>query len=343
MTYRPITTAVLAAILITVAPTEAEEASWDTTAPYADVDPRDVSIDVTEGTWMSLDVSPDGETIVFDLLGDIYRLPIDGGAAERLLDGLAWEIQPRFSPDGSEIAFISDRSGGDNVWVLNLETTSTRQVSFEDFRLLNNPTWRPDGRYIAARKHFTTSRSLGTGEIWLYHAHGGKENKGTVVVERPGPTYQKELGEPIFAPDGNTVYYTKSSTPGNTFIYREDSNSQLFQILAVDLTTGETTTVADGPGGAVRPTPSPDGRSLAFIKRVRARSRLFVKDLATGEERMLVDDLDPDMQETWAVHGFYPNMDWTPDSEAVVFWSGGKIRRVDVATGDHRDPVLCRG
>ena len=136
--------------------TPAEE-GWDVAAPPAEM--RQVSIDVTEGTWMSLDVSPDGSTIVFDMLGDIYTLPIGGGQATAIASGMPWEIQPRFSPDGSRIAYTSDRAGGDNIWIMDADGENARQLTRESFRLLNNPTWSPDGRYIAARKHFTTSRS----------------------------------------------------------------------------------------------------------------------------------------------------------------------------------------
>ena len=103
----------------------------------------------------------------------------------------------------------------------------------------------------------------------------------------------------------------------------------MFAIERYDIATGERTQVAGGPGGAVRPTPSPDGRWLAYVHRTGGRSRLFVKDLRSGEERQVYADLDLDLQETWAVHGVYPNMDWTPDSSAIVFWAGGKIRRVN--------------
>ena len=72
----------------------------------------------TEGTWMSLDVSPDGSEVVFDLLGDLYTVPIEGGEATALTEGLAWDMQPVYSPDGSRIAFTSDRGGGDNLWVM---------------------------------------------------------------------------------------------------------------------------------------------------------------------------------------------------------------------------------
>ncbi|MCZ6855385.1 MAG: amidohydrolase family protein [Gammaproteobacteria bacterium] len=311
---------------------EEAENKWDVSHPGYSVEATIATIDVSEGTWMSLDVAPDGNSIVFDLLGDIYRIPFAGGKAESLLSGHAWEMQPRFSPDGGAIAFTSDRAGGENIWIMNLENRDLHQVTFEDFRLLNNPSWSPDGDYLAARKHFTTSRSLGVGEIWIYHTRGEKGSKGVPVVERPDPTFQKELGEPMYAPTGDVIYYSQNSTPGNTFIYHQNSNQEIFQIKKVDLKTGETSKVVGGPGGAVRPTPSPDGKTIAYVKRVRALSRLFIMDLTSGEETMLVDHLDQDMQETWGVQGMYPNMDWTPDNKQVVYWSEGKLWRVDVDT-----------
>ncbi len=310
---------------------DAEEAAapegWDVANPPMET--REIPFNVTEGTWMSLDVSPDGETIAFDLMGDIYTLPIEGGVATNIASGLPWEIQPRFSPDGSQIAFTSDRAGGDNIWVMDVDGENARQITQENFRLLNNPTWSPDGRYIAARKHFTTSRSAGTGEIWLYHVLGGS---GSALVERPNENFQKEQGEPVFSHDGRYIYYTRSVSPGNTFLYAEDSNGDLFNIRRYDMETGEIDTAVEGAGGAVRAAPSPDGRYLAFVRREHMQSGLHIKDLRTGEIRRVYDNLDRDNQETWGVVGMYPNMDWTPDSRSIVFWAGGGIHRVDIET-----------
>lgn len=305
---------------------KADDKKWDVAAPPLPV--RQVSIDVDEGTWMNLDVSPDGRTIAFDLLGDIYTLPIGGGAATRIAAGLPFEMQPKFSPDGTRIAFTSDRGGGDNIWIMNRDGSDVRQVTKESFRLITTPAWSPDGMYIAARKHFTTARSLGTGEIWLYHLGGGD---GVKLVARASEQLQKELGEPVFTPDGKGVYYTRNTTPGNTFIYAQDTNAEVFAIERIDIASGEVTKIVGGPGGAVRPTPSPDGRRLAFVKRERGKSKLYAVDLRSGEIVKLYDHLDQDLQETWAVHGVYPSMAWTPDSRSLVFWAGGKIRRVDMA------------
>jgi imidazolonepropionase-like amidohydrolase/Tol biopolymer transport system component len=302
---------------------------WDVAAPPLPT--RSVDLNVDEGTWMSLDVSPDGQTIAFDLLGDIYTMPIAGGEATNISSGLPWEYQPRFSNAGTQIAFTSDRGGGDNIWIMNVDGTDKRQLTNEQFRLLNNPTWSADDRYIAAKKHFTTTRSLGTGEIWLYHLGGGN---GVALVERPSEAHQKELGEPIFSPDGRSIYYSLNITSGPIFEYAQDSNTNLFAIDRYDMATGDTTRVVSGHGGSVRPAPSPDGTSIAFVRRERTQSKLYIKDLASGQERRIYGALDQDMQETWGVQGMYPNMDWTPDGQSIIFWAGGKIRRVNVETGE---------
>src|SRR4249919_975169 len=125
---------------------------WDVSNPEGPY--KDVSFTVNEGTWMNLDLSPDGKEIVFDLLGDIYSIPINGGEAKLLHGGHAFEVQPRFSPDGKKILFTSDAGGGDNIWTMDRDGSNAKQVTKENFRLLNNGAWTPDGQYIVARKHF---------------------------------------------------------------------------------------------------------------------------------------------------------------------------------------------
>ena len=308
-------------------------AKWNVEAPR-NMRLKKVRIDTDEGTWLNVDVSPDGSRVAFDMLGDIYVMPITGGTPTRIAEGLSYEQQPRWSPDGSRIAFVSDRGGGDNIWIMAADGSGKKQLTKEEFRLLNQPSWSPDGRYIVAKKHFTTTRSLGTGEVWLYHVDGGA---GVQLVKRVNEKWQKELGEPTFAPDGKHIYFTRNITPGGVFQYAQDSNKPLFAIERYELDTGDTLRVTGGIGGAVRPNPSPDGKYLAFVRRERAKSKLYVRDMASGNERKLLDLPDQDMQETWAVTGVYPNMDWTADSREVVLWSGGKLRRVSVADGSARD------
>ncbi len=299
---------------------------WDVNKPPGTA--RTVKLDTRTGTWMSVDVSPDGQTLVFDLLGDLYTLPIVGGEAKPLTHSIAWEQQARFSPDGRRIAFVSDAGGGDNIWVMNADGTGARAITHEDYRLLNNPVWHPGGQYIAARKHFTGTRSLGSGEIWLYHVDGGK---GVQLNEKPN--WQKDLGEPALSPDGKFLYYSRDSTPGTSFEYNKDANGSIFRIYRQDLFDGSTESFVQGAGGAVRPAPSPDGRWLAFVRRVRNQSTLFLKDLKTGREQPAWAHLERDLQEAWSVYGVYPSFAWTPDAKAIVVWAQGKLWRVDPFKG----------
>ncbi|MFY8326347.1 amidohydrolase family protein [Pseudoalteromonas sp. ZZD1] len=302
---------------------KADGQKWQVDAPQGKF--VDATINVNQGTWMNIDVSPDGETIVFDLLGDIYTMPISGGKATQLTSDIAWQMQPRFSPDGKHIAFTSDQGGGDNIWLMDINGENQTAVTDETFRLLNSPAWSPDGDYIVARKHFTATRSLGAGEVWLYHKAGGK---GVQLTKRADD--QKDLGEPMFSPDGRYVYFSHDATPGKTFHYSKDSVAGIYKIKRFDRQTGEIETIISGMGGAIRPTPSPDGKKLAYIKRDDFQTSLYVYDLTSGKHTKLYDKLERDMQETWAIHGVYPTIAWTPDNDELVFWAGGKIHKLDV-------------
>ncbi|MFO1065415.1 MAG: amidohydrolase family protein [Pirellulales bacterium] len=315
---------------------------WDSAAPPGEK--FEQKIDVDEGTWISLDVSPDGKEIVFDLLGDIYIMPIggaDGTGGKRpakLTVGIAWDMQPRFSPDGKWIAFTSDRAGksekaGDNIWIMRRDGTDAKQVTNETFTLLNGPAWSPDGEYIVARKHFTGRRSLGSGEMWLYHrsAIDVGSTAGIQLTKRPND--QKDVNEPIFSRDGRYLFYSQDATPGDSFEYDKDSNKQIYVVKRLDLKKGTTENYITGPGGACRPVPSPDGKSLAFVRRVGAKTGLHILDCESGSIRLVYDALERDMQEAWAIHGVYPAYAWTPDGAHIIAWAKGKIRRISVADG----------
>jgi len=304
------------------------------------------TIDTVEGTWMSLDVSPDGKRIVFDLLGDLYQMPIKGangtgkrGYPKKLTSGPAWDMQPRYSPDGKSIAFTSDRNGkskkaGDNIWTLPLKGGDPTQITDETYRLLNGPAWSPDGEYLVARKHFTSRRSLGAGEMWMFHHDAvSKDASGGVQLTKRAND-QKDVNEPVFSPDGKFLYYSMDVTPGNEFEYDKDSTQGIYAIKRLELATGETETLIRGPGGACRPTPSPDGKTLAFVRRVGAKTGLHLFDLESGSVQLVYDLLERDMQEAWAIHGVYPAFSWTPDGESIIAWAKGKIRRIQVATGN---------
>jgi len=301
----------------------ADDAPWDVLAAHGPT--TDIVIDTDEGTWIGVDVSADGRTLVFDLLGDVYVLPIEGGEATPILTGAAWEWQPRFSPDGGRIAFVSDRGGADNVWVCDRDGKNARAVTKEDFRLVYGPEWLPDGDWLLARKHFTHTRSLGSGEIWMYHASG--EGSGVALTDKPSNT--ADVNEPALSKDGRWLYFSQAGD----FDYNKNVYAGIYSVFKIDRTTGERSLVAAGSGGACRPRPSPDGKSLAFIRRVGLKTALVVRELDSGREHVLFDGLDHDTMETWSIHGTFPGYAWLPDSSAVVITAGGKIVRIDATSG----------
>lgn len=302
-----------------------DEAKWDVNNPGKSFNYKTHRFTTTQGTWMNLDVSPDGKTIVFDMLGDIYMMPITGGKAKAIRTGIAFEIQPRFSPDGSKISFTSDAGGGDNIWMMNPDGSDASQITKENFRLLNNAAWMPDGNYLVARKHFTSGRSLGAGELWQYHKTGGS---GIQLTERKND--QQDVNEPWITADGKYMYYSEDVYPGGYFQYNKDPNSQIYVIKRYKFEDGTTETITGGPGGAARPTVSPDGNLLAFIKRVREKSVLYIHNLSTGEEFPIYDALNKDQMEAWAIFGVYPNFDWMPNNSEIIIWSGGSFQKIDV-------------
>jgi len=307
-----------------VAQEKKDAKKWDVNKPEGNY--TEAIFTVNEGTWMNLDVSPDGKEIIFDLLGDIYTMPYKGGTAKVLRSGHAFEVQPRYSPDGKKILFTSDAGGGDNIWVMNRDGSNAVQVTKENFRLLNNGAWSPDGEYIVARKHFTSTRSLGAGEMWMYHISGGG---GLQLTVRKND--QQDVNEPVFSPDGQYVYYSEDMYPGGAFQYNKDPNNQIFVIKRFDREKGTNETVTGGPGGAFRPQISHNGKWMAFLKRVRTKSVLFIRDLETAEEWPLFDNLGKDQQEAWTVFGSYTGYAFSPDDEEIIIWSNGKIIRINVS------------
>ncbi len=302
---------------------EAKKDKWDVNTPALPF--KNVSITTNEGSWISLDVSPDGKQIVFDMLGDIYTMPISGGNATLIRGGHAFEVQPRYSPDGKHISFTSDAGGGDNIWVMNTDGSEAKQITKEDFRLVNNAVWSVDGNYIFCRKHFTSTRSLGAGEIWMYHKSGGK---GIQLTKKKND--QQDVGEPWASPDGKYVYYSEDVYPGGEFQYNKDPNSQIYVINRYNLEDGEIERVTGGPGGAIRPVISHKGDVMAFVKRVREKTVLYLHDLKTGREWPVYDQLSKDQQEAWAIFGPYTGFNFTPDDSAIIIWVQGKIKKIDL-------------
>ena len=280
-----------------------------------------------EGTWISLDVMPDGERIIFELLGDLYMLPLEGGTANRITEGMAYDSQPRVSPDGQWIAFISDRDGNDNLWIVRTDGSEPRKLSSEQQSALASPSWTPDSQYVVATRRVRRS------DLRMYHVDGGSGisldsdgGGGPHTSGRDGPTY---LGA-VVSPEGRYVYVAQSTETGRSF--------PLWQIARLDLRSGDVDVITQAEGSAARPVLSPDGTQLVYATRYETRTGLRLRDLETGADRWLIWPVQRDEQESGVSpsRDVFPGYAFTPDGLELVVTSGGKILRVDVQTSDTR-------
>lgn len=301
-----------------------------------------VSFTTSEGTWMSLDVSPDGRTIVFDLLGDIYTLPIEGGEARRIVGGMSFESQPRFSPDGRHIAFLSDRTGVENLWIANADGSGPKAVTSDGPtndrpQIMSSPDWTPDGRFLVVSKQRAPEPTFA---LFLVHRDGGTGVRiGTPPPpprdpDNPGPPpppAKNRLGA-VVSPDGRFIYYTERT---GSFTY--NARFPLWQVIRFDRDTGDTATVTNAQGSAMRPALSPDGRYMVYGTRYETGTALRVRDLTTGDERWLINQVTRDDQESRASRDTLPGYAFTPDGRSLVVPIDGRITRVDFATGAVQD------
>ncbi len=307
---------------------------------------RTLDFTTDEGSWISLDLSPDGETIVFELLGDLYVLPVGGGAATRITSGQGYDMQPRYSPDGAEIVFVSDRDGSENLWVANADGTGARQLTDTRRDSYMSPLWTPDGEYVVANKG---------SQLWLYHEDGGSGIQLTGHRTEDGPPPASHTGA-AFGPDPRYLWVNVRGNLGGGFAALGDPVADLrperfgpdhsgrssarrigaYQIALFDRETGDVFVRTHEHEGAFRPAPSPDGRWLVYATRYDARQALRLRDLANGDETWLVMDVQRDDSQGGGARDrdVYPGSAWTPDSRALITSYGGRIMRVEVPSGE---------
>jgi imidazolonepropionase-like amidohydrolase/Tol biopolymer transport system component len=279
---------------------------------------KSLEFTATEGTWISLDVSPDGRSIVFDLLGHLYEMPITGGTATALTKGRSYNHLPRYSPDGTRILFTSDRTGSEELWLLYRGKDSLERVTQFNYRAFSG-TWAPDGKHV-----YLTTADLGAKfkayRIDLFGSKTELVSGGTFG----SPTHFSEH------PSTGRVYYSQPAGQ----IYQA-----AFHLKYYDLKTGENQVYVERRGGAADPVLSPDGRYHGYVHRNDRQTELVLHELATQNERVLVPKLDRDRMESGAgvTFGIYPNFAWDPSGKEVFYSQGGKIRAVRIADGTTRE------
>jgi Tol biopolymer transport system component len=289
---------------------------------------RHFRFDESQATWMSLDVAPDGKTIVFELLGDLYEMPITGGEAHCIACGLPFDSQPVYSPNGRSIAFVSDRSGNDNLWISAQDGSNPRQISnLDDNTVFISPAWSPDGSAIYVSRF---KPDINAFELWRYPIDSSNPKQIThpkYASDTPKEFRGNALGAAL-SPDGQYLYYEAKTGLG----FDDDVTFPLWHIIRRDLRTGQELTVVTAPGSAFRPGITPDGKQLVYATRYRGQTGLRIRDLETDEDTWLVYPVQRDDQEASASRDLLPRYAFTPDSQYLILNYGGLIHRIQLAS-----------
>ena len=281
---------------------------------------RMFDLNTTEGTWTSVDISPDGKTIIFDMMGDLYTMSAEGGKATQITRGLAFDQHPRYSPDGKKILFVSDKSGSENLWFIDTEKKDTVQLTKETNQNFPSADWTPDGNYIVYAKGRRVNK------LYMIHKDGGS---GTQLIDEPASL---KTIDPAISADGQHIYYSFRTGSWNY-------NAQLpqYQIGVYDRKTARTSSLTTRYGSAFTPVLSKDGKWLVYGTRYEDKTGLVIRDLKTGNEKWLAYPVQRDDQESIAVSGVLPAMAFTPDSKHLLASFGGKINKIDIGSGAYTE------
>jgi len=282
-----------------------------TVLAFASQNDATLSFDTSEGTLISVDVSPNGKTLAFDLLGHIYLMPSNGGSAEAITKGTSWNMFPRFSPDGEKLLFTSDRSGSDDLWVQNIKTGSMKNVSKMDVPV-HQGTWSIDGKHV-----FGTALNMKVRHpVYMFNMYGDKREIIPAGSRAPVTHFAMH-------PTNDLIYFAHGDAP----LYRSGD-----RIKTYNKKNGAINIYIDRPGGAANPTLSKDGKFLAYVHRDDRQTVLVVRNIKTKEEKIVSRSLDYDRMDSGSFYGSYTNMSWHPNNKEIFISYGGGIHSINIIT-----------
>jgi hypothetical protein len=295
-----------------------------------------------EVTAPSVDVSPDGRTLVFDLLGDLYLVPIGGGRAIALTHGTAWNSEPKFSPDGRNVVFVSDSSGSSNLWRLDIRTHRWVEITKDTSVAYADPVITPDGStVIVARAERGTH---GAYDLWATSIRPEFSSVRYPLTRANAPNIRRVISqrerlamsrlEPTISRASGTVFCL-------TGTLREYAGS--WSVKAVTLSGDSIPYGIPLPSDSglasrvLRPVVSPDGRYLVYERWRDTTTQWHSLDLVTGADTPLTPLESARAAQTASTTTTGPDLAqgvaFTPDSRALVIGYRGGLWRVEVPSG----------
>lgn len=251
-----------------------------------------IALKVDEGTNMAISLSPDQSSIVLDLQGTLWMLPVQGGEATPLTDELGDCRQPVWAPNGNEIAFQSYRDGNYHIWKINKDGSGLTQLTFGIFDD-REPFYAPSGSSLL----FSSDRS-GNYDIWELDLESGDLNQRT---EDPG-----------------NDYYPSCSSDGKQMVFVSDRNVK--EEIYTKMGGEQEKSVFQDNGKLMAPSWQPGGERLVFNHQIGGESYLKSIDLNSGE----VDLFSKPGEDVFPFR-----VSWK-SSESFLFTVDGKIKAATI-------------
>ncbi len=312
----------LFSLLISIWPSQAQA---QTRAQPSQSSPQQtISIRVKEGTTLAFDLSPNGRSIVFDLLGQLWLIPAQGGKARPITNAvrdIAEDLDPSFSPDGRRVVFRGERNGRTGIWLLDLDSKVTRQLTQlpnpEGFE--GNASWSSDGRTIAfARAVPDFANKRWRSDVLLFDVAAGSFKELSIAgIQNP------QVRDPVWVHDGRAI----------AFVARNARAKAGGRVWIVAARGGQASPVTEESIQAIAPTFTADGQRMAyFAPDSSGRMQVWVQQISSADTVV-----GAPIQVTNHADVTTTRMRWIKDGSALLYSADGRLWKVKASGGQPRE------
>lgn len=283
---------------------------------------RRVRFTTHEGSWLSLDISRDGRSLTFDLLGQLWRMPIQGGVARPITDVVrdsAEFLDPQLGADGRTLIAHGEYRGQLGVFLVGVTDGSVHWIAPDTLywvTSVQSPSWGADQHHILLARH--SAMLDGTPNVAVFERDLVTSDERRIEISGVDGNDREGL---VYSADHSQVFFNTVDRSAGPF-------PAAGRIWSVPAAGGPARAITPAGARASAPAPSPDGRRVAYFRMDSTdRPQVWVQDLADTLGIRLTDDRDVTPT----------RVRWLPKGDTVIYVANGRLWRIDVRTRARRE------